>query len=77
MLRKLELGVIAIAVLIFILHYLYDGFYLNTTYLFLLVAVVTGVSGVSAYNEGKRNFGYIYFLLSGFFLVSFIVQVLN
>lgn len=77
MLRKIELSVFAIALFIFILHYTNDQFYLSTTNLFLMVAVVTGISGMSAYKENKRAFSYLYCLISSFFLVSFIVQILN
>ncbi|MGP4071024.1 hypothetical protein ACTWQB_00545 [Piscibacillus sp. B03] len=77
MLRKIELAIFGIAALIFVLHNTYDGFSLSSTNLFLLIAVVTGVSGASAYKEGKKAFGYLYFLISFFALVSFTVQILS
>ncbi|WP_054752377.1 hypothetical protein [Piscibacillus salipiscarius] len=55
MIRKIEIGVLAIGLLIFILDYTYDGFTLSDTNLFLLIAVVTGVSALSAYKEGKNR----------------------
>ncbi|MFD2638653.1 hypothetical protein [Piscibacillus salipiscarius] len=77
MIRKIEIGVLAIGLLIFILDYTYDGFTLSDTNLFLLIAVVTGVSALSAYKEGKKSFSYIYFLFSSLCLVTFIVLILN